>query len=87
VNSYADPAGKKSFAELLDAVGRVAWDPSRALHHFSSADFGKDIVDAIDQNPALCDTSIFPSRAGPRVCSTRCSVSTLANSISSVSLG
>ena len=37
VNSYRDPAGKKSFAELLAAVGETAGHSPRALHHLASA--------------------------------------------------
>ena len=33
VNSYRDPEGKRSFAELLAAVGQVAGHPPRPLHH------------------------------------------------------
>ena len=37
VNSYRDPEGKRSFAELLAAVGRGARHPPRALHDQPSA--------------------------------------------------
>ena len=37
VNSYRDPEGKLSFAELLAAVGAGAGHPARALHHQPSA--------------------------------------------------
>ena len=39
VNSYRDPAGKKTFAELLAAVGEVPRHPARAVHHLASARF------------------------------------------------
>jgi tRNA-2-methylthio-N6-dimethylallyladenosine synthase len=64
VNSYKDPAGKKSFAELLDAVGRV---PGIRRVRFTTShprDFGKDIVDAIDSNQALCDHVHLPVQSG-----------------------
>jgi tRNA-2-methylthio-N6-dimethylallyladenosine synthase len=64
VNSYTDPAGKKSFSELLDAVGRV---PGVRRVRFTTShprDFGKDIVEAIDQNPALCDHVHLPVQSG-----------------------
>ena len=35
VNSYKDPAGKKTFAELLAAVGEVARNQASALHHLA----------------------------------------------------
>ena len=64
VNSYKDPAGKKSFAELLDAVARV---PGIRRVRFTTShprDFGKDIVDAIDSNEALCDHVHLPVQSG-----------------------
>ncbi len=64
VNSYKDPAGKKSFAELLDAVGRV---PGIRRVRFTTShprDFGKYIVDAIDSNEALCDHVHLPVQSG-----------------------
>ncbi len=53
VNSYKDSAGKRSFAELLAAVGEV---PGIRRVRFTTShprDFGKDIIDAIDAVPTL----------------------------------
>src|SRR5207244_5821433 len=64
VNSYKDPAGKKSFAELLNAVGKI---PGIRRVRFTTShprDFGKDIVDAIDSNPVLCDHVHLPVQSG-----------------------
>jgi tRNA-2-methylthio-N6-dimethylallyladenosine synthase len=64
VNSYKDPAGKKSFAELLSAVGE---GPGIRRVRFTTShprDFGKDIVDAIDANPVLCDHVHLPVQSG-----------------------
>ena len=64
VNSYKDPAGKKTFAELLDAGGHV---PGIRRVRFTTShprDFGKDIVDAIDSNEALCDHVHLPVQSG-----------------------
>jgi tRNA-2-methylthio-N6-dimethylallyladenosine synthase len=64
VNSYKDPAGKKSFAELLAAVGEV---PGIKRVRFTTShprDFGKDIVEAIDAVPALCDHVHLPVQSG-----------------------
>jgi tRNA-2-methylthio-N6-dimethylallyladenosine synthase len=64
VNAYADPLGEKSFAELLYAVGeipgirRVRFTTSHPRH------FGKDIVDAIDALPTLCDHIHLPVQSG-----------------------
>src|SRR5499427_10984525 len=55
VNSYKDSAGKRSFAELLAAVGevpgirRVRFTTSHPRH------FTREIVEAIDAVPTLCD--------------------------------
>ncbi|MGA7218066.1 MAG: tRNA (N6-isopentenyl adenosine(37)-C2)-methylthiotransferase MiaB [Candidatus Sulfotelmatobacter sp.] len=73
VNSYKDPAGKpgagfsgkkRSFAELLAAVGEV---PGIRRVRFTTShprDFGRDIVDAIDAVPALCDHVHLPVQTG-----------------------
>src|SRR6201987_935634 len=64
VNSYRDPAGKKSFAELLAAVGQV---PGIKRVRFTTShprDFGKDIVEAIDAVPTLCDHVHLPVQSG-----------------------
>jgi tRNA-2-methylthio-N6-dimethylallyladenosine synthase len=64
VNSYRDPSGKRSFAELLAAVGevngirRVRFTTSHPRH------FTKDIVDAIDAVPSLCDHVHLPVQSG-----------------------
>lgn len=64
VNAYADPLGKKTFAELLYAVGeipgirRVRFTTSHPRH------FSKDIVDAIDALPTLCDHIHLPVQSG-----------------------
>jgi len=68
VNSYKDPAGKKTFAELLAAVGAV---PGIKRVRFTTShprDFGRDIVQAIDTVPTLCDHVHLPVQSGsPRV--------------------
>ena len=64
VNSYRDPAGKKTFAELLLAVGEV---PGIRRVRFTTShprDFGRDIVEAIDSSPALCDHVHLPVQSG-----------------------
>jgi tRNA-2-methylthio-N6-dimethylallyladenosine synthase len=64
VNSYRDPDGKKSFAELLAAVGEV---PGIRRVRFTTShprDFGRDIVDAIDATLALCDHVHLPVQSG-----------------------
>ena len=64
VNSYKDPAGKKSFAELLAAVGEV---PGIKRVRFTTShprDFGRDIIAAIDSVPTLCDHVHLPVQSG-----------------------
>src|SRR5467141_53922 len=64
VNSYKDPAGKKSFAELLAAVGEI---PGIKRVRFTTShprDFGRDIVEAIDSVPTLCDHVHLPVQSG-----------------------
>ena len=64
VNSYRDPAGKKTFAELLLAVGEV---PGIRRVRFTTShprDFGRDIVEAIDSSSALCDHVHLPVQSG-----------------------
>ncbi len=64
VNAYSDPLKKKSFAELLYAVGcipgirRVRFTTSHPRH------FGKDIVDAMEASPTICDHIHLPVQSG-----------------------
>jgi len=68
VNSYKDPAGKKSFAELLAAVGETGGIRRVRFTTSHPRDFGHDIIDAIDAVPALCDHVHLPVQSGsPRV--------------------
>jgi len=64
VNSYRDPLEKKSFAELLAAIGKL--DGVRRVRFTTShpRDFTKDIVDAIDAVPTLCDHVHLPVQSG-----------------------
>jgi tRNA-2-methylthio-N6-dimethylallyladenosine synthase len=64
VNSYRDPAGKKSFAELLAAVGEI---PGMRRVRFTTShprDFGRDIVQAIDSLSTLCNHVHLPVQSG-----------------------
>ena len=64
VNSYRDPAGKKSFAELLAAVGEVAGIRRVRFTTSHPRDFTRDIIDAIDAVPTLCDHVHLPVQSG-----------------------
>jgi tRNA-2-methylthio-N6-dimethylallyladenosine synthase len=65
VNSYRDPsAAGWNFATLLDQVGRV---PGIRRVRFTTShprDFGKEIIDAIEANPALCNHVHLPVQSG-----------------------
>jgi tRNA-2-methylthio-N6-dimethylallyladenosine synthase len=64
VNSYKDTSEKKTFAELLAAVGEV---PGIRRVRFTTShprDFGRDIIDAIDAVPTLCDHVHLPVQSG-----------------------
>jgi tRNA-2-methylthio-N6-dimethylallyladenosine synthase len=64
VNSYHDPSGKMSFAELLAAVGQV---PGIRRVRFTTShprDFTREIVQAIDSVPTLCDHVHLPVQSG-----------------------
>jgi tRNA-2-methylthio-N6-dimethylallyladenosine synthase len=64
VNSYRDPIQKKTFAELLAAVGEISGIKRVWFTTSHPRDFGKDIVDAIDAVPALCDHVHLPVQSG-----------------------
>ena len=64
VNSYRDTEGKRSFAELLAAVGEI--EGIRRVRFTTShpRDFTRDIVEAIDAVPTLCDHVHLPVQSG-----------------------
>jgi tRNA-2-methylthio-N6-dimethylallyladenosine synthase len=64
VNSYRDPSCKQSFAELLVAVASV--NGIRRVRFTTShpRDFGRDIIEAIDSTPGLCDHVHLPVQSG-----------------------
>jgi tRNA-2-methylthio-N6-dimethylallyladenosine synthase len=64
VNSYRDPSEKKTFAELLTAVGEVAGIRRVRFTTSHPRDFGRDIVEAIDSVPTLCDHVHLPVQSG-----------------------
>jgi tRNA-2-methylthio-N6-dimethylallyladenosine synthase len=64
VNSYRDPEGKRSFAELLTAVGEVAGIRRVRFTTSHPRDFTRDIVEAIDATPTLCDHVHLPVQSG-----------------------
>src|SRR6202142_4295061 len=64
VNSYRDPSGLKSFAELLGAVASVSGIRRVRFTTSHPRDFGRDIIEVIDAVPALCDHVHLPVQSG-----------------------
>lgn len=64
VNSYRDPDGKMSFADLLVAVSEVGGIERVRFTTSHPRDFGPDIVEAIDATPRLCDHVHLPVQSG-----------------------
>jgi len=65
VNSYSDPSSKRlSFAELLVAVAGVTGIHRVRFTTSHPRDFGRDIVEAIDAVPELCDHVHLPVQSG-----------------------
>jgi tRNA-2-methylthio-N6-dimethylallyladenosine synthase len=64
VNAYHDPLGKKTFAELLYAVGEVAGIRRVRFTTSHPRHFSRDIVQAIDSLPTLCDHIHLPVQSG-----------------------
>jgi len=64
VNSYQDASRKMSFAELLAAVGGIVGIRRVRFTTSHPRDFTREIVDAIDAVPALCDHVHLPVQSG-----------------------
>ena len=64
VNSYLDPLGRRSFAELLAEVGQVAGIRRVRFTTSHPRHFSRDIVEAIDSVPTLCDHVHLPVQSG-----------------------
>ncbi|MCC6587234.1 MAG: tRNA (N6-isopentenyl adenosine(37)-C2)-methylthiotransferase MiaB [Bryobacterales bacterium] len=65
VNSYRDPSPSGGdFARLLRAVGEVKGIRRVRFTTSHPRDFVKDIIDAIDENPVLCNHVHLPVQAG-----------------------
>jgi tRNA-2-methylthio-N6-dimethylallyladenosine synthase len=70
VNSWRDPSdspGRKSFAELLVAVGELQGIRRVRFTTSHPRDFTRDIVQAIDATPTLCDHVHLPVQSGSNV--------------------
>jgi tRNA-2-methylthio-N6-dimethylallyladenosine synthase len=62
--SAGKPNKKRSFAELLAAVGEVPGIKRVRFMTSHPRDFGRDIIDAIDAVPALCNHVHLPVQSG-----------------------
>ena len=64
VNSYRDPLGKQTFAEVLRSIGQL---PGVRRVRFTTShprDFTPDIVEVIDELPTICDHVHLPVQSG-----------------------
>ncbi len=64
VNSYRDPSGKKTFSELLTAIGEIQGIRRVWFTTSHPRDFTRDIVEAIDAVPTLCNHVHLPVQSG-----------------------
>jgi len=64
VNSYLDPAEKKSFADLLVAVGELSGIRRVRFTTSHPRDFTQDIAEALHAYPTLCDHVHLPVQSG-----------------------
>jgi tRNA-2-methylthio-N6-dimethylallyladenosine synthase len=65
VNSYADPSARKMrFSELLAAVAEVRGIRRVRFTTSHPRDFGRDIVEAIEAHPTICDHVHLPVQSG-----------------------
>ncbi len=64
VNSYKDPSGTMTFAELLTGVGELTGIRRVRFTTSHPRDFTRDIVEAIDAVPTLCDHVHLPVQSG-----------------------
>jgi tRNA-2-methylthio-N6-dimethylallyladenosine synthase len=64
VNSYKDPSGKKTFAELLAAVGELSGIRRVRFTTSHPKDFGREIIAAIESVSTLCDHVHLPVQSG-----------------------
>lgn len=65
VNSYRDPSPRgMNFAELLASVGEIAGLGRVRFTTSHPRDFNREIVDAIDSHPTLCDHVHLPVQSG-----------------------
>ena len=64
VNSYRDPLGERTFAQVLEAIGEL--NGVRRVRFTTShpRDFTPDIIEVIDRMPTVCDHVHLPVQSG-----------------------
>ena len=64
VNSYRDPIGQSTFAQVLEAIGEL--NGVRRVRFTTShpRDFTPDIIEVIDRMPTVCDHVHLPVQSG-----------------------
>lgn len=64
VNSYRDPSGRMTFAQLLGAIGEMSGVRRVRFTTSHPRDFTRDIIEVIDSVPAVCDHVHLPVQSG-----------------------
>lgn len=64
VNSYRDPSGKMTFAQLLGAIGEMSGVRRVRFTTSHPRDFTRDIIEVIDNVAAVCDHVHLPVQSG-----------------------
>ncbi len=64
VNSYRDPLGKQTFAQVLRSIGQLSGVRRVRFTTSHPRDFTPDIVQVIDELPTVCDHVHLPVQSG-----------------------
>src|SRR5437870_13208916 len=64
VDPYPGSVAKKKFAGILRIIGRISDNKAVPLMASHPRDFGRDIIEAIDSVPTLCDHVHLPVQSG-----------------------
>jgi|SRR6187402_2891130 len=67
VNSYRDSSGKRTFAEVLGAIGQMTGVRRVRFTTSHPRDFTQDIIDVIDAVPQVCDHVHLPVQSGSSI--------------------
>ncbi|SEB37095.1 tRNA (N6-isopentenyl adenosine(37)-C2)-methylthiotransferase MiaB [Terriglobus roseus] len=64
VNSYRDPLGQRTFAQVLEAIGALQGVRRVRFTTSHPRDFTPDIIEVIDRMPTVCDHVHLPVQSG-----------------------